>query len=255
VILDLLGVDREGYHYIRASARAISAFSPALYSPEPGQLQKIAETLRASAGFLRKLIAERRTHPRDDLVSALIRAEDSGQMLSEDEVIVLCNFLLFAGHETTANLMGTGLMYLLQRREQWELLLQDRALVPNAVEELLRYASPVAILARMVAEKLELHGQTLAEGDKVYVLIAAANRDPDEFSEPETLDIARHDARSLGFGYGAHFCIGAALARLETQMALTTLLDRFPNLRLASEQVEYLPIHWLRALKELRLAW
>jgi cytochrome P450 len=165
--------------------------------------------------------------------------------------VVLCNFLLAAGHETTANLLSGSLRYLLERRELWEQLDAAREMIPTAVEELLRFVSPVLWVSRLPAEDIELDGHLLRKGSRLELGIGAANHDPAEFPNPEQLDFARPKVNSLAFGYGPHFCLGAALARMETQVALSSLLDRIPKVQLGTRHFEYRPLYFLRALKSL----
>jgi cytochrome P450 len=164
---------------------------------------------------------------------------------------VLCNFLLVAGHETTANLLSGSLRYLLERRELWEQLGAAREMIPTAVEELLRFVSPVLWASRLPAEDFELDGHLLRKGSRLQLGIGAANHDPAEFPNPEQLDFTRPKVNSLAFGYGPHFCLGAALARMETQVALSSLLDRIPKVQLGTRHFEYQPLYFLRALKSL----
>ena len=186
--------------------------------------------------YLRRLIRERRARPRDDLVSALVRAEEAGQRLSEDELVAMIVLLLVAGHETTVNLIGSGTLALLQHPGQLERLRQDPALIVPAVEELLRFTSPVETATeRYARQDVTITGVTVPRGGMVFAAIASANRDERQFADPDRLDITRAPNRHLSFGLGAHYCLGAALARMEGQIALATLLRRAPGLQLAAE--------------------
>ena len=180
-------------------------------------------------GYLRTLLAERRAAPRDDLLSAMIAAEESGEMLSEAELVVLAALLLAAGHETTTNLIGNAVLLLLRHPGERKRLQDDLALLPGAVEECLRFEPPVQLTDRAVVAPTELAGVRLRPGTIVAAYLAAANRDPDRFPDPDRFDVARADSRHLSFGLGAHFCLGAALARLEAEAALGALLRRFPD--------------------------
>ena len=164
---------------------------------------------------------------------------------------MLCNFLLAAGHETTANLLSGSLRYLLADRKLWEELSAAPDMIPAAVEELLRFVSPVLWVSRLPTEDIELDGHVLRKGTRLQLGIGAANHDPSEFTNPELLDLNRTNVHSLAFGYGPHFCIGAALARMETQVALSRLLSRMPRMQLATKHFEYRPVYFLRALKSL----
>jgi cytochrome P450 len=183
--------------------------------------------------YFRRLLPERRRHPRDDLLSLLITAEEAGDKLSEGELLASCVLLFIAGHETTVNLIGNGLLALLRHPDQLKRLRDDPALIHSAVEELLRYDSPVQRTARITNTDVEVDGRTIAKGSMVVAAIGAANRDPAHFPEPDRLDIARRDNRHVAFGFGIHFCLGAPLARVEGQIALGTLLRRMPRMTVA----------------------
>jgi cytochrome P450 PksS len=207
--------------------------------------------------YIAKIIRQRRAEPRDDLVSALVRAEEAGDSLSEHELMAMIFLLLVAGHETTVNLIGNGTLALLEHPEQTRRLRDDPGLIRSAVEELLRYASPAETATeRYAREPVTLGGVTIPQGSMVYPVLASANRDERQFPNPDALDLAREPNRHLAFGLGTHFCLGATLARLEGQIAINTLLRRAPSLRLA---VEPRALPWragliLRGLKSLPVA-
>jgi cytochrome P450 len=201
--------------------------------------------------YFRDVIAERRQTPRDDLLSRLIAAEEQGDRLTEGELLITCNLLFVAGHETTVNLIGNGVLTLLNHPEELARLRADPTLLPGAVEELLRYDSPVQRTGRMTNTDVELHGRKIAKGSLVVTAIGAANRDPAHFPDPDRLDITRRDNRHIAFGFGIHFCLGAPLARLEGQIAIGTLLRRMPELRLATSTPEWRESSTLRGLKTL----
>jgi cytochrome P450 PksS len=184
--------------------------------------------------YLRNLIAQRRSSPGEDLLTALIQAEEAGDKLTSDELVSMVFLLLVAGHETTVNLIAGGTLALLQNPEQLERLRKDPGLIEPAVEELLRYASPVEISTeRFAREELSLGGVTIPRGELVFAVLASANRDERYFKDPDTLDLGREPNKHVSFGMGIHYCLGAPLARLEGQIAIQTLVNRFPNLRLA----------------------
>jgi len=185
--------------------------------------------------YFRELVTSRRKVRRDDLVSLMLEAEESGQMLSEEEVAANCVLLMFAGHETTTNLLGNGLYHLLRNPAQLALLRQQPDSVADAVEEILRYDAPVSGTIRIAVRDIELRGRHIEAGQMVAAFVAAANRDPRQFHDPEELDVRRHPNRHLAFGYGTHFCLGAALARLETGIAFRALLERYESLEAAGE--------------------
>ncbi len=251
VIFDLLGVPEEHYEALRTSAAAFARFPPAVHARDLKALEEIAANLTNTEQLLQRLISERRAHPRNDLISALANAKEGSTALADDELVVLCNFLLFAGHETTANLISGSLLHLLQDRGLWNQLKHSPELLGNAVEELLRFISPVLTVARVLKENFECRGTILKKGDRVNLMIGAANHDPAQFESPDKLDFERSKPHSLAFGHGIHYCIGAALARMETQIALSTLLRRLPDIRVTAPTVEYQPVFFLRALKSL----
>jgi cytochrome P450 len=210
----------------------------------------------AIAGFTEYfagLVRQRREAPRDDLLTGLIAAEEDGQRLSWEELFATIILLYLAGHETTVNLIGNGALALLRHPDQLERLRRDRSLAPRAVEELLRYDSPVHMTARIATTDLEVGGVPVPRGEQVIALVAAANHDPAVFTEPDALDVGRRDNRHLSFSAGMHYCLGASLARLEGEVALPALLDRFPQLALAEEEFHLREHFVLRGLRSLDL--
>ncbi len=203
--------------------------------------------------YFRALLDERRRRPRDDLMSALLRAEHEGQTLTADEVIANCVLLLFAGHETTTNLLGNGLYHLLRHPEQLARLRGEPELVPGAVEELLRYDGPVPATLKIATEAVEWHGRRIEPGERVLPFLSSANRDPRRFADPDALDVRRAPNRHLAFAFGIHFCLGAPLARLEARLAFEALLRRFSRLELAREDPPWKPQIFLRGLESLPL--
>lgn len=208
--------------------------------------------------FFKRLLDRKRADPADDLTSALIQAEDEGDRLTPEELIGTVFLLLFAGHETTVNLIGNGTLALLEHPEQLERLRADRTLVPSAVEEMLRYYSPAHVTqTRYVVEACTVGGHTLQRGDRIVPLVAAANRDEETFPEASRFDVGRDPNKHLAFGAGPHFCIGAHLSRIEGRIAFGALLDRFVRLELAVERSE---LRWttgnggLRGLQTLPVA-
>ncbi|MGP3952788.1 cytochrome P450 family protein [Streptomyces sp. 7N604] len=204
----------------------------------------VARSVKKMRGYLAELIHRKRADLGDDLISGLIRASDHGEHLTEGEAAAMAFILLFAGFETTVNLIGNGTYALLRNPEQRERLHKalaagDETLLATGVEELLRYDGPVELATwRFATEPLTIGGQRIATGDPVLVVLAAADRDPDRFAAPDTLDLGRRDNPHLGYGHGIHYCLGAPLARLEAQAALATLLRRLPDLRLAVEPAD-----------------
>jgi hypothetical protein len=196
--------------------------------------------------YLRRFIQKRRIDPQNDLVSALIQAEEAGDRLTPDELMAMVMLLLVAGHETTVNLIGSGVLALLEHPEQMEKLRRDPGLIKPAVEELLRFTSPVEwATERYAREDVTIGAATIPRGAMVYVALASANRDDRQFTKPDALDITREPNKHLSFGLGPHFCLGAPLARLEGQLAINTLLRRLPDLRLATAPNQ---LRWRRGL-------
>jgi cytochrome P450 len=210
----------------------------------------IADAESGLAAYLEDLLAVRRTRPRDDLLSALLDVEADGDRISPDEVVDLALLLLVAGHETTVNLIGNGVLALLRAPDQLNLLRRAPDLVAGAVDELLRFDSPVQLTQRVATEDLDLVGCPVRAGDEIMLVLGAANRDPLVFAEPNRLDVTRDARRHVAFGGGIHHCLGAALARLEGEVALSALLARFPRLELAGEPLRR-PTFTLRGLESL----
>lgn len=204
--------------------------------------------------YFREEIAVRRVSPTDDLITLFIQAEEKGERLTDDEIIANCLLMLAAGHETTTQLIGNGLLALLTHPEQIQKLRTCPDLIGPAVEELLRYDSPVQWTSRVVTKPFEWNGHRFAAGQEITLALAGANRDPARFTEPGKLDIERPENRHVAFGYGPHFCLGAALARLEGQIALNALVQRYPKLRLEENRPQWKGNFTFRALKHLRVA-
>ncbi len=183
-------------------------------------------------GYFTELLAQRRKTPRNDLVSALAAAHEDGERLTDDELIRTCGALLIAGHETTTNLICNGVWLLLTHPDQARMLRDDPTLYGSAVEEFLRFESPFQAIPRTVTKDVTIRDQPLAAGDLVYVMLGAANRDPQRFDDPHRLDIRRTNNRHVAFGYGVHFCLGSALARMEAPIAISALFDRLPSIAL-----------------------
>lgn len=206
--------------------------------------------------YLHQVFSERRAHPQEDLVTALVQAEEAGDKLNEDELLAMMILLLVAGFETTTNLIASGTLALLQHPEQRDRFRQDPALTESAIEELLRYTSPLEVASvRHTREEVTIGAVTIPRGELVAPVLGSANRDEAQFPSPDVLDLGREPNRHLAFGLGAHFCLGAPLARLEGRMALTTLFRRLPNLRLAQppESLRWRKSLVLRGLEELPL--
>jgi cytochrome P450 len=253
VICRLLGVPIEDEpEFGRASALLAQSLDPFIAftgAPPDG----LAERLKAGKwlrAYLRGLVDRRRSDPQDDLISGLIAAEEDGDQLTEDEIVATCNLLLIAGHETTVNLIANGILAMLRDRRHWTALGADPQRAAAVIEETLRYDPPVQLAGRIAAEEMTIGGTTVAKGDNMMVLLAAAQRDPAMYPEPDIFNPDRTNLRHLGFGHGAHFCLGAPLARLEARIAFTALTARFPHARLDGAPV-YKPNVTLRGLAGL----
>ena len=255
VIAELLGIppaDRPRFHRLTQGSLALGA--PTGVFDLPRALPYVWLLTR----YFRKLFAERGRRPGDDLMSALVTAEEAGDHLSEDELLGMAILLLFAGYETTVHLIGSSVLALLENPGQRDRFLHDPWLVDSAIEELLRYTSPVEMTPpRVTLEAVPLDGVTIPPGELVSAVVGSANRDETQFPDPDRLDLGRSPNRHLGFGHGAHFCLGATLARLEAQVALTTLFHRFPKMRLArpAESLRWRRLLPLRGLAELPVAF
>ncbi len=253
VIAELLGVPAQDRNLLRAWSQTISTYF--LLGMQQGQRAAVEDMHQAvldMSAYLRAIIADRRRAPQDDLISGLLAAKEQGETLGEQELISSCVLLLFAGHETTMNLLGNGLLALLRHPDQYQQLAADPILAPAAIEEFLRYESPVQFVWRSAAVDLEIGGQVIRAGQKILPYISAANRDPAQFPDPDRLDIRRHNANShIAFGHGIHFCLGAPLARLEAQVAFPTLLRRLSGLQLASATLTWRPTLNVRGLTAL----
>jgi cytochrome P450 len=249
VITEMLGVPTEDRANFREWSNALLDGAG-----NPETFQRIREQMLAFTIYLNNLIETKRQQPGDDLISRLIVAEADGDKLNQTELLAMIFLLLVAGHETTVNLLGNSTLALLQNPAQKQLLHENPALMKNAVEEFLRFHSPVAVgTSRWVGEDLEFGGKQMRRGDSVLVGLAASNHDPQEFAQPDQLDITRKENRHLAFGMGIHYCLGAPLARLEGQIAINTLLQRLPNLRLAvpAEELVWRPSMLLLGLSKL----
>ena len=226
-IAELLGVPPED----RSRFGAWAAELVQLLDPFQGRdgARPMVRATREIFDYFRPLLAERRASPRDDLISAMIAAEQDGDTLEELDLLALSSLLLVAGHETTSNLIGNAVLLLLRFPDERKRLQDDLSLLPSAVDECLRYEPPIQFTDRAVMEDCELAGQTLRRNQMVAAVLAAANRDPEHFPDPERFDVGRKDNHHLAFGQGNHFCLGSQLAKLETEVALGALLRRFPD--------------------------
>ncbi len=252
VICRLLGVPIEDEpEFSAASTLLAQGLDP--FIAFTGQTQGIEERLKAGLwlrGYLRDLLAQRRANPGDDLMSGLIAVEESGDQLTEEEIVATCNLLLVAGHETTVNLIANAILAMLRHRQHWTALSRDAARAPAIIEETLRFDPPVQLVGRVAGDDMTIGGVEVPKGDTMMLLLAAAHRDPSVIERPDEFDPARDSVRHLAFGLGPHFCLGAPLARLEAAVALSAVTARFPDARLAGEPV-YKPHVTLRGMASL----
>src|SRR5260221_5524887 len=250
VIAELVGIPPEDRTVFRRWSNDL-AFTLEL-TDDPAVYDQGAVATVEFTAYIKGLIAERRAHPQEDLLSALVAAEEGGDKLNEAELIATVSLLLVAGHETTVNLIGNGVLALLHHPDQFTTLKAAPSLARNAVEEMLRYDSPVQLTSRAVLEDMPLGDYVVKRGQQVATLLGAANRDPNQFADPNTFDITRVGAdKHIGFGNGIHFCLGAPLARLEGTIAISMLVQRFPDLELAVDTPKYRPTYVLRGLESL----
>jgi pimeloyl-[acyl-carrier protein] synthase len=250
VIAELLGVPPEERDRFKAWSGPLAATTDPTATPE--MVERSLAAVEELNAFFQPIIAERRRAPRQDLISLLAGARDAGDKLSEEELLATCRLLLVAGHETTVNLIGNATLALLKHPDQRALLTARPELIPAAVEELLRYDSPVQLTGRFALEDADLGGHAIRPGDTVLAVLGAANRDPAQFPDPDQLDLTRPNAGShVSFSQGIHYCLGAPLARMEGQIALSALLRRLPGLALAGGELEYRGNMTLRGLQRL----
>ncbi len=253
VIAHILGLPEEDFPRIKQWSWDFARAGERAVSPEVAKRGDDAS--RALQAFFAKLAEERRARPADDLISGLIEAEEQGDRLSHEELVANCILLLQAGHETTQDLLGNAQVALFRHPDQLKLLRERPELTENAVEEFLRYDGSVQINHRMLLDEAALGGVTIPRGGMVYLLLGAANRDPARFRDPDRLDVTRGISHHLAFSFGAYYCLGASLARLEMQIGLRTLLDRFPTLRPASDHFEWRNTLQLRGPQRIDATW
>ena len=252
VICEMMGVPVRDHERFKGWSLDIARGLDSIWLPPDSEIPRRSATARhAISDYFRELIAQRRTSPRADLLSALIAAEEAGDKLNEEELLATCILILIAGHETTVNLIGNGVLALLRHPAELSRLRATPGLITSAVEELLRYDGPVQRTARVASADATIGGHTIPQGDMVMPFIGAADRDPAHFPEPDRLNLSRADNRHIAFGWGIHFCLGAPLARVEGQIAIDTLVRRLPRLALIGDSVEYRQSLTLRGLKTL----
>ncbi|NWK69612.1 cytochrome P450 [Bacillus paramycoides] len=253
VISEMLGIPKEDQAKFRIWSHAVIA-SPVT----PEEIKDTEKKLSEFITYLQYLVDVKRQDPQEDLVSALILAESDGHKLSAPELYSMIMLLIVAGHETTVNLITNTVLALLENPDQLQLLKENPKLIDSAIEEGLRYYSPVEITtARWAAEPFKIHDQTIQKGDMVIIALASANRDETVFENPGVFDITRENNRHIAFGHGSHFCLGAPLARLEAKIAISTLLKRMPGLQISGnrEEIKWQGNYLMRSLEELPLSF
>jgi cytochrome P450 len=255
VIAELLGVPPEDRARFKKWSDEIVATLGGPFTPQ-SVIDQAAASINELVAYLSEIIEDRRKNPREDLISGLVAAEDGGNTLSTEEIYTTTILLLVAGNETTTHLIDNGMLALLKNPEQMELLRSDPSLIKSAVEELLRFIGPVQLTGRVVREEQELGGQLLKPGDSAMAILGAGNHDPAKWGEnASSLDITRNPTDHLALGDGIHFCLGAPLARAEAQIAVNTLLERFPKLGLAIDEPEWGGTFIIRGVKSLPLTF
>jgi len=255
VISDMIGIPPGDRDQFRKWSGDLMDFHGATSLTIPDLVGQASRSMEALTRYFVERIQMLRREPDGSLLSALVAVEEQGDMLSEEELVGICNLLFVAGHETTMNLIANGTLLLLRHPDQLQMLRDAPDLIASAVEEVLRHESPVKRQSRLALEDVEIGGKLVREGQYVMNMLPAANRDPARFPDPARFDISRTDNRHVAFGSGIHFCLGAFLARVEGQIALGTLFDRFPALRLASDRLEWRENMAIRGLKALPLAF
>jgi pimeloyl-[acyl-carrier protein] synthase len=254
VTAEMLGVPVEDYRQLKDWSKVFAEML-GNFQYNPDRVDRVLSTVEEMTAYFRAAMSEQRTRPRDGLVSALMNAEVEGDRLTEEEVIANCIITMVGGQETTTNLIGNGVLSLLRHPDQLQKLRDDPSLIPSAVEEMLRYESPSQHTVRLAPDDLELGGRQLKKRDAVIAVMAAANRDPERFPDPDRLDITRTDNRHLAFGWAAHFCFGAPLARIEGQIMFEAMLRRMQGWTLEPRPLVWRTHLGLRGLTELHVSF
>ena len=253
VIMEMLGVPRQELPRLKRLSDEMALFIGSARDI-PEKYARAEAATREMAALFRELIAARRARPQADLLTELVQVEEDGDRLSEDELVATCVLLLFAGHETTTHHIANGLAALLRFPAELERLRADRSLAPAAVEELLRYDGPIGAQVRIVQDAQKLHGKDLEPGQRVFLMMNAANRDPRAYEEPDRVDLGRNGVAHLTFGFGPHICLGFPLARLEGQVALPAVLSRWRHIEQEGEPPQWLDSMVLRGMTAMPLS-
>ena len=250
VIGDMIGVPAADRDALKTWSDDLATFVGSAVAT-PDKYERAAVSLAAMQDYFRRLLAARRRAPREDLASALLAAEEQDDRLSEDEIVATSILLLFAGHETTTNLIGNGMLAMLRHPSEMARLRAQPGLAGSAVEEMLRYDGPSGAMTRVALEPVDVDGVKIAAGDRLFLMINAANRDPRQFDDADRFDVARDPNRHVAFGAGIHFCVGAPLARLEAQIAIPALLAALPELELRTDAPAWLDSLVFRGVRSL----
>jgi hypothetical protein len=254
VTAEMLGVPVSDHEQLKAWS---ADFAEMLgnFQHNPDRAMRVRRSLQEMLSYFSGAVRQLKQKPNDGLIYSLLTAEVDGDRLTEEEVIANTIVTMVGGQETTTNLIGNGILTLLRNPGEMQKLCKDHSLIASAVEELLRYESPSQHTARLAPEDVELGGKKIRKRDAVIAVMGAANRDPDQFPNPDCLDLVRRDNKHVAFGWGAHFCFGAALARIEGQIAFATILEGLPDLRLEPEELVWRENLGLRGLKRLPLSF
>ena len=252
VICRMLGIPPTDQNEFRARAEVLIQFSSGAGPGLNDHVDDAAENLQALIQYFDHIIEQRRCDPQDDLISAMLAVNENNDRFTQEELFAMCVFLFVAGHETTMSLISSGVMLLIRYPDQFEKLKANPDdLSESAVEEFTRYESPVTRAVRMAKEDIEIHDQTIRQGQSVIHILSAANRDPYQFPDPNRLDIARNPNKHVGFGWGVHFCLGAPLARLEASIAFRAIARRLPQMQISTKNLQWRPNLGLRSLLSL----
>lgn len=249
VIGKMLGIPNEAQNQLHHWSNVLSRILDSLVSVEEYEI--LNKAIEEFQEYLRDLVAKRQKDPQEDLISALIAAREENERLSQEELLATCILLFMTGEETTVNTIGNGILALLQHPEQMKTLIREPTIIQIAVEELLRYDSPVQMTKRIVIDNIEIGNQTIQAGEKIILCLGSANRDPAQFANPDQLNFNRCENNHLAFGDNIHYCLGASLARTQAQIAINTLVQQLPDLKLASDKLEWRKNMVLRGLKTL----
>lgn len=254
VIAEMMGVPADERDLFKGWSDAIMAlvFGAAGVA---GRREQAQASMMELVAYLQDLVTHFRAHPAENLIGDLIGAQEADDRLSDEEIVSTCTLVLFGGHETTTNLIGNGTRALLHHPDQLERLRNDPELIGTAIEELLRYDGPSKMEVRRAIDDIELRGKTIREGDQIYFVQSAANRDPEQFDGPNSLDIGRTPNRHCGFGFGIHYCMGAPIARLEGSIAIDALVRALPGLRIGDEPEAWHPTLISRGMQSFPVSW